>query len=44
MTVGGKKWDLWTGTVQTWRIASFVAVEDIPYYNGDLNDFFSACP
>ncbi|KAL8286154.1 hypothetical protein RQP46_004642 [Phenoliferia psychrophenolica] len=40
VTVGGKSWKLWTGTVQTWNIISFVAVDEISDFDMDLMEFF----
>lgn len=40
VTVGGKRWTLYSGTVQNWGIHSFVAAEDINSYDGDLMEFF----
>ncbi|KAL8283109.1 hypothetical protein RQP46_005887 [Phenoliferia psychrophenolica] len=40
VTIGGKDWKLWTGDVQNWQIASFVAVDEIADFDFDLMDFF----
>ncbi|KAF8601539.1 glycoside hydrolase family 12 protein [Ceratobasidium sp. AG-I] len=41
VTVGGKSWKLFKGTVSTWTVYSFVAGSELTSYTGDLKAFFT---
>ncbi|KAF8177637.1 concanavalin A-like lectin/glucanase domain-containing protein, partial [Pholiota molesta] len=41
VSINGVTWTLWKGTVETWKIFSFVAPSETTNFNQDLKPFFT---